>query len=81
MAIKTVFPETIDDKVSRAQVDAWVDYSVESLNENADKLINALDRNSKSSSFLAWVGIVIAIVWAIMSWVWAWYTYLSYIAK
>jgi len=53
MAIKTVFPETIDDKVSRAQVDAWVDYSVESLNENADKLINALDRNSKSSSFLA----------------------------
>lgn len=49
------------------------------LDDNSDKLVEALDRNSKSSSFLAWVGMAITIIWAMATGVWARYTYLSYI--
>lgn len=53
MAIKRVFQPTIDDKISYEHIDAWVDYSMESLNENTNKLTEALIKNSKSSDFLA----------------------------
>ena len=57
MATKRVFQSTIDGKISHDHVDAWVDYSVETLDENIQSLIVSLDRNSKSSGFLARVGI------------------------
>ena len=49
-----------------------------SLNRNTENLINALNKNSKSASFLARVWIWIWFIWAIATWIWAYYTYLSY---
>lgn len=65
MATKRRFQETIDGQIGQAHVDAWVDYSVDSLKENTDNLITALNRNSESADYLAKVGIFIGIVGAI----------------
>lgn len=53
MATKIVFPETIDGEICREHVNAWVDYSIDSLKENVDNIISALNKNSESNSFLA----------------------------
>ena len=79
MATKQVFQKTIWWEIEYEHIDAWVDYTNETFAENMDSLVEALNQNSKSSTFLAWVGIVIAIIGAGMTGVGAWYTYLSYI--
>lgn len=73
------FTDNIDDptwlKIFKVKSDEFMD----TLIDNTTNLTEALDRNSKSSSFLARVGIVISIVGALATALWARYTYLTYI--
>lgn len=79
MVTRHMFQENLWDPTWLGQLRVKSEELMDTLDESTDKLVEALDRNSKSSSFLAWVGIGITIMWAIATGVWARYTYLSYI--
>lgn len=79
MVIRHMFQENLWDSTWLKQIRIKSEELMDTLEESTDKLVKALDRNSKSSSFLAWVWIGITIIWAIATGVWARYTYLSYI--
>jgi hypothetical protein len=64
--------ELINVKATRA-LKSWLD-------DNTEKLVVALNKNSKSSDFLARVWIFIWFVWAIATCVWSYYWYLTYIS-
>lgn len=49
------------------------------LDKNTDKLVEALNKNSKSATFLAWVWVWIWLIWTIATAIWTYYWYLSYI--
>lgn len=54
------------------------DNLINCLDDNTDKLVKALNENSKSSNFLAKVWIFLWIVWTIATIIWTYYWYLSY---